>query len=121
MTTIGNRITLLRNRMGMTQKKLANLADITEASLSRYENGLREPKISTIIKLTKVLDCTVDYLVGKTDIKDGVVISKAAIPENLRSIGAEYLSAAKELEDANIKATDVLEFIRIIKNNCNCD
>ncbi|BEP30273.1 helix-turn-helix domain-containing protein [Helicovermis profundi] len=117
MSTIGNRITILRNQHGMTQKKLANLADITEASLSRYENGLREPKISTIIKLTNVLKCTVDYLVGNTDIKDGVVISTAAIPEKLREIGAEYLSAAKELEDANIKATDVTEFIRIVKNN----
>lgn len=116
MTTIGNRITILRTRKGMTQKKLAQLSNITEASLSRYENGLREPKINTLIKLSDVLDSTVDYLIGKTDIENGVIVNKLTIPENLRDIKTEYLLIARELEKYNISANDMNSLIRIITN-----
>ena len=116
MNTIGNRITILRTRKGMTQKKLAQLSNITEASLSRYENGLREPKINTLIKLSDVLDSTVDYLIGKTDIENGVIVNKLTIPENLRDIKTEYLLIARELEKYNITANDMNSLIRIITN-----
>ena len=116
MNTIGNRITILRTRKGMTQKKLAQLSNITEASLSRYENGLREPKINTLIKLSDVLDSTVDYLIGKTDIENGVIVNKLTIPENLRDIKTEYLLIARELEKYNISANDMNSLIRIITN-----
>lgn len=117
MNTIGSRITNLRTRKGMTQKKLAKFANITEASLSRYENGLREPKISTLIKLSNVLECTVDYLVGKTDIDNGIIVNKSSIPEQLRDIKAEYLLVARDLEESNISPTDIQKFITIVTNH----
>ncbi|MGB3368058.1 MAG: helix-turn-helix transcriptional regulator [Acidaminobacteraceae bacterium] len=117
MTIIGNRITILRTRKGITQKKLAQLSNITEASLSRYENGLREPKISTLIKISDVLDSTVDYLIGKTDIENGVIVNKLTIPEKLRDIRTEYLLIARDLEKLRISPKDVNNFITIITNH----
>lgn len=117
MTIIGNRITILRTRKGITQKKLAQLSNITEASLSRYENGLREPKINTLIKLSDVLDSTVDYLIGKTDIENGVIVNKLTIPEKLRDIKTEYLLIARDLEKLRISPKDVNNFITIITNH----
>jgi len=117
MTIIGNRITILRIRKGITQKKLAQLSNITEASLSRYENGLREPKISTLIKISDVLDSTVDYLIGKTDIENGVIVNKLTIPEKLRDIRTEYLLIARDLEKLRISPKDVNNFITIITNH----
>jgi transcriptional regulator with XRE-family HTH domain len=117
MTIIGNRITVLRTRKGITQKKLAQLSNITEASLSRYENGLREPKINTLIKLSSVLDSTVDYLIGKTDIENGVIVNKLTIPEKLRDIKTEYLLIARDLEKFDISPKDINNFITIITNH----
>lgn len=115
MNSIGDRITQMRQRMGITQKKLAKMACITEASLSRYENGLREPKINTLIKISEVLGCTMDYLVGKNDIDNGVIISKSSMPERMQDLGSHYIDLAMELSESNIEPSDVQAFISIIR------
>lgn len=52
----------------MSQKELADKVEITEASLSRYENNLREPKAEIVAKLAKALDTSTDFLIlGKTE------------------------------------------------------
>ena len=64
MKTMGERIVFLRERYDMTQKELAQKANITEASLSRYENNLREPKAETIVNLAMCLNTSADFLLG---------------------------------------------------------
>ena len=67
MDTIGKRIRALREDMDLSQKELATKAEMTEATLSRYENDLREPKISIIIRLAKELNTTTDFLLGLSE------------------------------------------------------
>lgn len=62
MDTIGKRIKALREDMDLSQKELASKVNITEATLSRYENDLREPKVSAITRLAKELNTTTDFL-----------------------------------------------------------
>jgi len=64
MKTIGERISFLREQSNITQKTLAKDIGITEASLSRYENNLREPKGEVITKLATRLHTTTDFLLG---------------------------------------------------------
>lgn len=67
MASIGERILNLRKELNLNQKELAEKTGITEASLSRYENNLREPKAEIVIKISEVLGCSTDYLLGRTD------------------------------------------------------
>lgn len=69
MVSIGERILNLRKELNLSQKELAEKTGITEASLSRYENNLREPKAEIIAKISEVLGCSTDYLLGRTDNK----------------------------------------------------
>ncbi len=62
METIGERIKRLRERKNLTQKELAEKVDITEASLSRYENNLRVPRAQILSRLAVALDTTSDYI-----------------------------------------------------------
>lgn len=117
MSSIGKKITQLRTEMGYTQKQLAKLANITEASLSRYENGLREPKINTLVKLAKVLGCTVDYMVGNTDVIDGIIVDRQKLPELLKTVDLQFLSIAKDLEQSDIPAEDLRAIVEIIAKN----
>jgi len=71
--TIGERIQALRAEQGYNQKDFCIKAGIVEASLSRYENSKREPKLSTLHKLADALGTTTDYLCGRTDIKYGSI------------------------------------------------
>lgn len=67
MDTIGKRIKALREDADMSQKALAQRSGITEATLSRYENDLREPKATALIKLAAELNTSTDFLLGKTE------------------------------------------------------
>lgn len=70
MGIIAQRITQARNDLNINQKELAKRANITEANLSRYENGVREPKSAVLMRLADALEVTTDYLVGLTDEKN---------------------------------------------------
>ena len=67
MKTIGEKLLILREERNLKQKELAELAGITEATLSRYENGKREPKGEIISRLAKILNVTTDYLLNDED------------------------------------------------------
>lgn len=67
MNTIGQRIKALREDLDLSQKELAANVNITEATLSRYENDLREPKVSIIVRLAKELNTTSDFLLGLSE------------------------------------------------------
>ncbi len=63
--TIGDKILYLRQKLDMKQKELADKVGITEATLSRYENGKRNPRGDIAAKLAKALDVTTDYLLNE--------------------------------------------------------
>lgn len=56
-----------REKLNIKQKEAASLIEISDVTLSRYETGEREPKVSDLIKIARTLKTTVAYLVGETD------------------------------------------------------
>ncbi len=44
-----------RNRVGLTQEKLAELAGLDRTYISLLERGLRQPTITTLFNLSKAL------------------------------------------------------------------
>ena len=59
-----------REKLNIKQKEAASLIEISDVTLSRYETGEREPKVSDLIKIARTLKTTVAYLVGETDIPE---------------------------------------------------
>ena len=49
---------------GMNQRQLAEAAGLKEATVSRYLNGQREPKVSTLLTLCSALEVTPNDLTG---------------------------------------------------------
>lgn len=64
---LGKRIKELRQEKGLTQTQLALKAGINQSMIARWERGEREPIASAIVKLADALECTCDYLLGKTN------------------------------------------------------
>ena len=60
-----NRLKELRKQKGLTLAELGKEVNLKNNTLSRYERGIREPNISTLIKLANLFDVTVDYLIGR--------------------------------------------------------
>ena len=57
----------IRERQGMTQAKLAELAGTDAAVISHYEAGTRGPAWSTAIRLADALGCSLDELAGRIE------------------------------------------------------
>ena len=66
---LSDRLKALRKEKGYTQGQVAIYCDITEKTYQNYELMTREPKIEILIKIADLFDVSIDYLVGRTDVK----------------------------------------------------
>ena len=64
MKTIGETISSLRKKKGMTQNEIAEKMNITDKAVSKWERDLSCPDINTISKLADVLDVSVEELLN---------------------------------------------------------
>lgn len=62
--TIGRRIAQLRKEKGFTQEDLAQQMEVSAQAVSKWENDLTCPDISSLPKLAKILGVTVDELLS---------------------------------------------------------
>lgn len=67
MATFGERLRELRREHQLTTVELGKALDIANSSISRYENGLREPRRDFLEKVSKYFDVSIDYLLGVSD------------------------------------------------------
>lgn len=67
METLSARLKELRKEKGLTLEQMAIDLDTTKVTLSRYENGIREPKNDTLNLLANYFGVSIDYLFGRTD------------------------------------------------------
>lgn len=61
---LGLKIAQTLQKRGMTQKELASRIGISEAVISRYISGEREPKPDTLANIATALHTTSDFLLG---------------------------------------------------------
>lgn len=61
---LGMKILTLLKQQGITQKDFANRLNTTEATISRYISGERDPKSEMIANMATALNTTSDYLLG---------------------------------------------------------
>lgn len=68
--TIKNRIKSLREELGIDQKELAKRINIDKGVMNRIEMGTRQARDEELSKLADVFQVSVDYILGRTDIKN---------------------------------------------------
>ena len=59
-------LALLRQEKGISQRKAAKELGISQALLSHYENGIREPGLAFVKKACDYYHVSADYLLGRT-------------------------------------------------------
>ena len=60
------RLKALRDAKGFSQEALAERAGVHQSVITRSEQGKSEPRGSALDKLASALDCTLDYLYGRS-------------------------------------------------------
>ena len=83
----------LRRKKGVSQRKAAADLRISQALLSHYENGAREPGLPFLCRACDYYGVTADYLLGRTE-------TNAAGPaaEELRALAADLRALAEKVE-----------------------
>lgn len=66
----GKRLKLLRTNLKLTQKQLGEYLNLSQRAISSYENGLRFPDEQILNLIANYFNVSVDYLLGRTDIKN---------------------------------------------------
>ena len=64
MEKLAEKIRALRSKNNIYQEELAAAVGVTARSISAYESGRAIPRKSTLRKLAKALDVTVEYLIN---------------------------------------------------------
>ncbi|QUI22037.1 helix-turn-helix transcriptional regulator [Vallitalea pronyensis] len=94
--SIGYRILNLRKKKQLTQRELAVKVNVTEATMSRYENNLREPKGEIINRIARALHTTTDYLLGRSN--HSIPLRE---PKDHKSINVDLDTIIEKLEEVD--------------------
>lgn len=60
---------VLRKEADISQQRLGDAVNISQQSINQYENRDVEPDIANLKKLADYFDTSIDYIVGRTDIR----------------------------------------------------
>lgn len=97
-------LTLLRKERKISQKKAAEDLGVAQALLSHYEKGKRECGLDFLVRASNYYNVSTDYLLGKSAVSSGEVISNedindVDISDKAKNLSADELSAtfAKKL------------------------
>lgn len=61
---LDKRLQISRINSNLTRKQVAELINVSESLIGLYENGTRQPSLSSLIKLASIYKVSTDYLLG---------------------------------------------------------
>lgn len=68
--SFGTNLKKIRQDNNLTQEELAKKINTSRSNIANYENDKNMPSIDILEKLSEILSCSIDYLLGKSDIKN---------------------------------------------------
>ncbi|MHB8928441.1 MAG: helix-turn-helix domain-containing protein [Bacillota bacterium] len=99
-STLGEKVRLTRETLGLTQKELAERSDISPAMVAQVEAGIVQPSLKTVEKLAKALGVSPCYL----------VMDREGVEEMIHSMGQDL---RKLLLEQNVQA--------VLRSICHLD
>lgn len=104
-----NNIKSLREEKGLTQKDCADKFDVTLRAWQTYEQGVSEPKYELLCKIADMFNVSLDYLLGRTEVREMNTLPKdEPTEEEVKSLENQivesYTQMSVETRRACIKA-----------------
>ena len=111
-----NRIKSLREDFGYTQQELADKLNGAKSTIAMYENETRKPSLEILVKLSEIFNCSIDYLLCKTDIRNPGKQVDDILNEAMIGMSKEDYEALTETQKKQIR-----DFALFVKNQSEGD
>ena len=72
-------LALLRQEKGISQRKAAAALGVSQALLSHYENGIREPGLRFVVRACDYYGVSADFILGRTLSREGSMLTSEEI------------------------------------------
>jgi transcriptional regulator with XRE-family HTH domain len=118
---LSDRLKELRNEHNLLQKEIAKKLKITTSAYGFYEQGKRTPDTETLNKIAEFYSVSIDYLLGRTNIRDSA--DKIANSLNNNPELSEFWNSLQNRKDLqllfkhtkDLSSKNINQIIRIIK------
>ena len=67
MSKFPTRLKELREKKELLSKDFAKIMNVEPATVTNWEKGNRFPKDDVLVKIADYFDCSIDYLLGRTE------------------------------------------------------
>lgn len=92
-----NRIKSLREELHMTQVRLSIELEVSQETVSAYENQKHYPSFVQLVKLSRLFHASIDYIMGLSDVRTPVTAAEDPALRRLLDLGARLESRQREL------------------------
>lgn len=120
--TIGEKIELLCNRLGIQKKELADRVGITPQHLSGIISGKKNPSLQLLKKMSEIFGGDADLLDANAfDVKDNQYIMER-LPADIRDWvlnenSRPYIVFAKMISENKLTSEELTSLIKIIRSD----
>lgn len=90
---LSEKLRLLRENAGFSQRNVAQRLGGSPAIISAYENGERTPSVENLLALSYLYKCSTDYLLGKSRELPQAYLDVSNLTEQQRCLLASFLNS----------------------------
>ena len=96
--TTGEKLAMLRKKKGITQEELSEILGVSRQSVSRWEMDVSFPETEKLIKLSRLFDCSIDFLLnsGFSEKNENTGISFDECRKFIKECGYFFIATVKE-------------------------
>lgn len=106
-----NRIKELRQKRNITQIRLSTEIEVSQETISAYENDKAEPRLDNSVKIADFLNTSTDYLLGRTDDDSPLIdLANNVVDKQLNELINNYARLN------NLQRKDLVWYSGIIEN-----
>ena len=101
----------LREEKDLTQEQLAKLVNLSQQTIGHYEVDRAKPDLETLNKLAEIFNCSIDYILGRSNIRHPETEpTDQELEELLKNSNVKFDGAPLDEEDKQ----DILDFLKMI-------
>ena len=99
----------LRNELGLSQRAIAKMLNVSQGTYNNWENEKTEPSITQLIQLSKIFEVSVDYIIGNSD-DIGIINYNKTINEREKNLLDNFNKLPMQIQN------NIIELIHNITN-----